>query len=279
MSTCFSVASWSFHRLLESGQQDMFKYITDCKALGCGLLDAWNGHLVPLIREDEALRMGSNALRTSFSQAGLDYVAQVKKEADEAGMPFGCLAVDGAHMYEPTPEQRQANRASGERWLKVAQMLGAPQVRMDAGGTPDMPEAMFEIIVENFRTTVKQAKDLGIELLIENHWGASHIPENVMRMLDAVDGLGLLFDSHNFEKGTQERGWDLCVPRARSVHIKSFDFDAEGNETTVDLPRVIRMLMDAGYKGCWGVESVPRDGDEIEGARKTIALIRRVVEG
>ena len=27
----FSVASYSFHRELESGRQDMFKYITDCK--------------------------------------------------------------------------------------------------------------------------------------------------------------------------------------------------------------------------------------------------------
>lgn len=32
----FSIASYSFHRLLEAGKQDMFSSITDCNALGCG---------------------------------------------------------------------------------------------------------------------------------------------------------------------------------------------------------------------------------------------------
>lgn len=279
MGICFSIASWSFHRLLESGQQDMYRYITDCKELGCELLDPWNGHLVPLIREDEALKIGSNALKTTFSQSGLDYIAQVKAEADEAGMPFGCLAVDGAHMYESTPEQRAANRAAADRWLDVAKRLGASQVRMDSGGTPEMPDEMFDIIVEGFRDTVKRAQDLGIELLIENHWGASRPAENVVRMLNAVDGLGLLFDSGNFEAGAREAGWDILVPYTRAVHIKSWEFDETGNDPTVDLPKVIRMLADAGYQGCWGIESVSRDGDEYGGARKSIALVRRILEG
>ena len=43
----------------------------------------------------------------------------------------------------------------------------------------------------------------------------------------------------------------------------------------MDLSQAFRLLKESGYNGCWGVESVPGDGDEIEGARKTIALIRR----
>jgi sugar phosphate isomerase/epimerase len=273
----FSVASWSFHRLLEAGKQDMFQYIVDCKDLGCTQLDPWNGHLASLVQEDKALKAGSNPLQPSFSPESLAYVAEVKAAAGSAGMPFSCLAVDGAYVYEPTPELRQINRAAAYRWLDIARQLGASQMRVDSGGTADLPDDMFEIIVEGLQDIVQHGREFGVEVVIENHWGASNVPDNVIRMIKAVDGLGLLFDSGNFAPGTQEQGWTLCTPYARSVHIKTFAFDSDGNETTVDIPRLIRMLVEAGYKGCWGVESVPEEGDEIAVARMSLDLIRRTL--
>lgn len=274
----FSIASYSFHRLLQAGKQDIFKYITDCKELGCTQLDPWNGHLAALIEETEQIRASATPLQAHFSPAGLEYAGKVRAAADAAGLPFGNLAIDGAHMWEPTLEERQKNRASAYRWLEVAQILGASSVRMDAGGTADMPDDMFAIIVEGFKDVVAKAQQRGIRVVIENHWGASHMPENVIRILDAVPGLGLLFDSNNWADGMQEKGWQLCVPRAREVHIKTFTFDAAGSDTSVDVPRVVKMLIKAGYNGCWGIESTPDDGDEITAARKTMALIERSVK-
>lgn len=274
----FSIASYSFHRLLQAGKQDIFKYITDCKALGCTQLDPWNGHLVPLIEETEQILASATPLQSSFSPAGLDYARKVRAAADAAGLPFGNLAIDGAHMWEATLEERQKNRASATRWLEVAKILGASSVRMDAGGTHEMPDDMFQIIVADFKTVVAQTQAMGIRVVMENHWGASHVPENVIRILDAVPGLGLLFDSNNWADGTQEQGWQLCVPRANEVHIKTFNFDTAGNDPTVDVQRVVKMLVAAGYNGCWGIESVPEDGDEITAARKTMQLIERSVK-
>jgi hypothetical protein len=37
------------------------------------------------------------------------------------------------------------------------------------------------------------------------------------------------------------------------------------------------MLQEAGYQGAWGIESVPRQGDEVEAAKKSVALVRRVL--
>jgi sugar phosphate isomerase/epimerase len=273
----FSIASWSFHRLLEAGKQDMFQYITDCKTLGCTYLDPWNGHLAPLVQEADTLKMGTDAGQTSFSAAGLDYAKRVKAAADAAGMPVSCLAVDGAHIYEPTPEARQANRANAYRWLEVAKLLGAEQMRIDSGGKEDLPGDQFDIIVEGLRDVTNRARDLGIQVVIENHWGASRVPENVLQMLKAVEGMGLLFDTQNFAPEDRERGWQLLAPYARSVHIKIFDFDADGNDPSGHTPRIVKLLVETGYKGCWGIESVPRDGDEIGAARKTIALIRRTL--
>jgi sugar phosphate isomerase/epimerase len=276
--TNFSVASYSFHRLLWDGKQDMFKYIDDSKDLGMVQLDAWNGHLAPLIAETDALKSSSTDWnQAQFSTAGLEYIAQVRTTSDAAKQPFGCLAIDGAHIYEPTLEARAVNRAAAYRWLDAAARLGAKQVRVDSGGTPDFPDEQFEIVVDGFNDIIRRAGEHGIEIVIENHWGASHIPENVVKMLEAIDGLALLFDTNNFAKGTQERGWELCPKYARSVHIKTFEFDDAGNDPTVDIPRVIKLLIETGYNGVWGIESVPRNGDEYGAVKQTMALIERSI--
>jgi sugar phosphate isomerase/epimerase len=272
-----SICSYSFHRLLEAGRQDVFQYITDCADLGCTLLDLWNGHL-PTLWDDPERPPSSFTLESAeLTPAELDFLAEVKAAADQANLPFGCLAIDGTYIYEDTLEKRQANRIKAYRWLNIAERLGAQQVRIDSGGTADMPDDMFAIIVEGYNDLIPRARAKGIEVIIENHWGASNEPENVVRILENVNGLGLLFDTANWADGKQEEGWTRCARYARATHIKTYAFDAEGNETTVDVPRAIRYLLDAGYNGSWGIESVPRDGDEYDGAKKTIALIQRIL--
>ena len=272
-----SICSYSFHRLLEAGKQDVFQYIRDCHDLGCTQLDLWNGHL-PSLLDDE--RRSPSSFTPEYAQlpaAELDYLAHIKATADTAGLPFGCLAVDGAHIFEDSPERRQANQIKAHRWLNIAEKLSAQQIRIDSGGPPDMPEEVLEVIVAGYNDLIPRAGEKGIEVVIENHWGASRIPENVVRILEAVPGLGLLFDTGNWPEGMRETGWTQCAHYARATHIKTFAFDAEGNETTVDIPRVMHILQEAGYQGSWGIESCPREGDEIEAARKSVALVRRVL--
>jgi sugar phosphate isomerase/epimerase len=206
-----------------------------------------------------------------------DYLDRVIAAAAEAKMPFGGIAVDGAHIYEPTEEARQANRSLAYQWLDVAAKLGAGQMRVDAGGPEDMPDDAFKIIVEGYQDLVARGREKGVEILIENHWGPARHPENVVKILEAVDGLGLLFDTNNWAPGAQERAWPMCAKYAKATHIKTFEFDAAGNDPTVDLEKAIHLLVESGYEGCWGIESVPRNGNEYEGAKKTIELIQRVL--
>jgi sugar phosphate isomerase/epimerase len=271
------ICSYSFHRLLEAGKQDMFKYITDCKAMGATQLDPWNAHLASIEASAAAWKTQANPENVQLSDEEETYLAQVKKAADDAGLPFGCIAVDGAHIYEPTPEARRANRAYAHKWLEIADRLDAPQLRIDAGGTPELPDDMFQIIIAGFGDLVARGRDKGIEIVFENHWGSTNVPENVVKIVEAVDGLGLLFDTNNWAEGMQEKGWEICAKYARACHIKTFAFDEDGNEPSVDIPRAMHLLIDAGYDGCWSIESCPKEIDEYEGARKTIALIRRVV--
>ncbi|HLK56386.1 MAG TPA: TIM barrel protein [Chthonomonadaceae bacterium] len=272
------ICSFSFHRLLAAGKQDIFQYITDCKALGCTQLDPWNAHLAALKSGDEALHAGRNPWQSqSLAAADMDYIDRVKEAADAAELPFGCIAVDGAHIYEPTEEARAANRATAYRWLDIAARLGAKQVRIDAGGPEEMPDDVFAHINEGYTDLISRGKERGIEIIVENHWGPTVLPDNVIKLMENVEGLGFLLDTHNWRADKRDEGRSRCAKYATATHVKTFAFDAEGNETTEDVPTAIQLLLDAGYKGCWGIESCPRDGDEIGGAQKTIALLRKYV--
>jgi len=280
----FGICSFSFHRLLAAGRQDIFKYISDCKSLGATQLDPWNGHLATLKTSEQTWRSLVDPGDARLSAQDEAYLERVKRAAQDVGLPFGCIAVDGVHIYEPTSEARRANRAAAYGWLEVAARLGARQVRIDAGGPEEMPVDVFQIIVEGYRDLVARGREIDadghpIEILIENHWGSSRVPKNVVKIVEAVDGLGLLFDTNNWAPGTQEQGWQICSRYARATHIKTFSFNEEGYEPSVDIPKAIRILIEAGYDSCWGIESCPRDGDEYEGVRRTMALIRQVVGG
>src|SRR4051812_23092222 len=159
--TQIGICSYSFHRLLEARKQDMFQYILDCKKLGCTQLDPWNEH---------------------FASTDDAYIAKVKEAAKRSELPFGLLAVDGGHIFEPTSEARGANRKTAYRWIQIAQALSAGQIRLDAGGSAAIPAEEFDIIVEGFADLKSKCRDAGVELLMENHFGASVIPENVVRI-------------------------------------------------------------------------------------------------
>ncbi len=247
------ICSYSFHRMLEAGKQDVFQYILDCKRLGCTQLDPWNAHLTSM--EDS-------------------YIAKVKDAAKRVELPFGCIAVDGGHVYEESAEKRAGNRKKAHRWIEVAGKLAARQIRLDAGGTAAMPEEEWEIILEGFADLKSRCAEVGVELVMENHFGASLIPDNVVRIC-RESGIGLLLDSYNWERGKMAEGWIKCAKFARACHVKTFAFTDDGEELTMNVGGFVGLMKKAGYRGAWGVESVPVDGDEMGAAVKTISLIRK----
>jgi sugar phosphate isomerase/epimerase len=265
-----SICSYSFHKLLRDGKQDMFGYIRDCKTLGVTHLEPWNGHFaVP------GLEAGQPPVVSHATH--LEYLKKIKQTADAANLPFGCIAVDGGHIYEADETLRKANKIRTSQWLEAAAFLGAKQVRIDSGYQGEVwPDDVFNTIVAGYEQVIEEAKQKGLEVIIENHWGPSQHPEQLVKLLNAVANLGLLFDTHNWAKGKQQQGWELCARYAKAVHIKTFTFDDTGNDPTVDLHKAITLIQQTGYQGIWGIESVPEDGGELEAAEKTIALIKRV---
>ena len=256
----FSICSYSFRRSFENGAMDYPGYVAFHQRHGFTQLDPWMKHLEPAL-EDK------------------DWLADAGKMAEDAGLPYGCVAVDGGHIYEEGAAERASRREMAYRWLDVAASLGASQMRIDSGGPDELTDEIFEIIVDGYNELIPRARAAGVEILVENHWGPTKFPENTKRLLEAVDGLGLLFDTDNWAPGTHGTAWEMCAPYASLTHFKTYSFDSQGNgqgkDPSVDLLQAFRILLDNGYDGAWGIESVPADGNEEDAAVKTLALIRR----
>jgi hypothetical protein len=92
---------------------------------------------------------------------------------------------------------------------------------------------------------------------------------------------GTLPDFGNFviapgETYDRYRGVEEMMPYAKAVSAKTNDFDEQGNEIHTDYRRMMKIVLDAGYRGRVGVEFEGRELDEVEGIRLTKALLERV---
>ncbi len=66
------------------------------------------------------------------------------------------------------------------------------------------------------------------------------------------------------------------MPFAKGVSAKSYQFDDAGNTVRIDYPRMLRIVLDAGYRGYIGVEWEGQEPGEVEGIRLTKALLERL---
>jgi hydroxypyruvate isomerase len=71
-------------------------------------------------------------------------------------------------------------------------------------------------------------------------------------------------------------GTKMMMPSAMAVSAKSYNFDKEGNETTIDFLKMMQIVKDAGYKGFVGVEYEGDVLNESKGIKATKDLLLSV---
>jgi sugar phosphate isomerase/epimerase len=66
------------------------------------------------------------------------------------------------------------------------------------------------------------------------------------------------------------------MPFAKAVSAKSHDFDDRGSEIHTDFLRMMRIVLDYGYRGYVGIEYEGSSVSEPEGIRATKRLLEQV---
>jgi sugar phosphate isomerase/epimerase len=65
------------------------------------------------------------------------------------------------------------------------------------------------------------------------------------------------------------------MPYAKAVSAKSYDFDSNGEESTIDFKRIIDITKEFNYDGYYGIEYEGLNLDENQGIIKTKKLIEK----
>jgi hypothetical protein len=86
---------------------------------------------------------------------------------------------------------------------------------------------------------------------------------------------GTLPDFGNFGPHDRYEATRKLMPFAKAVSAKSHEFDESGNEVRTDYARIMKIVLDAGYRGWVGVEYEGSKHSEAEGIRLTKKLLER----
>jgi sugar phosphate isomerase/epimerase len=211
------------------------------------------------------------------------YLTDLKTRCNEHGVESILIMCDGeGAIGDPDPTARTQAVENHYRWVEAARFLGCHAIRVNAQseGTPDEQR---KLAADGLSRLVEFADSRKINVLVENHGGLSSSGAWLASVMKAVDHprCGTLPDFGNFDIGDGETydrylGIEELMPYAKAVSAKSHLFDDEGNEARMDYFRIMRIVLQAGYRGWVGIEYEGTEHSEDEGIRLTKALLERV---
>lgn len=143
-----------------------------------------------------------------------------------------------------------------------------------------MKPRVLNQIVSATQQLLPLAEDRGVNLAFENHGGFSSKPENLIFLIKKIDHkqVGLCPDFGNFLPFQDRyKSLEKMLPYAKAIHAKSYKFDPDGNETTIDYEKCFQLLHKARYSGPIVVE-YEGTGEAVDGANQTLALIRKYLK-
>jgi L-ribulose-5-phosphate 3-epimerase len=195
------------------------------------------------------------------------------------------IMVDGeGSLGHADTAQRNKAVQNHHKWANAARFLGCHSIRVNAATTGDGSyEEKQKLAADGLRSLSEYGAKHGLNVIVENHGGLSSNGAwlaGVMKIVD-LPNCGTLPDFGNFNIGggkvyDRYTGVAELMPFAKAVSAKSHDFDAEGNETHTDYRRMMKIVLDAGYRGYVGIEYEGSKHGEAEGIIATKKLLETV---
>lgn len=249
-----SSSSWSFHRTFAAGKMDQLSWLDFCA---------------------KKLRLdGVELLDFHFPNTEHSYLKDIKKYATDQGLTVCCVSVSNhftGHYQDALNDVEKV-----QKWIDIAQMFGAPIVRVFAGSGEEMSkQVIYEQAVECLQKVAMYAEHAGIVLGLENHGGTS--AQQVLDLLKDVQSswLKLTLDTGNFPSDTY-KSIEACLAHAAIVHAKLYELDASGAEVRLDYKKIMKSFEKNGYNGFLSIE-FEGEADELTFMPKGVAYLRRLM--
>lgn len=260
-----SLAEWSLHRALDSKRLDHLDF--------------------PRVAREELSIDTIELVNSFFKDKARDesYLAEFKNRTDGCGVKTLLIMCDHeGDLGDPDAAKRTEAVENHVKWLEAAKYLGCHSIRVNARST-GTPNEQGDRIAEGLRRLSERAATMQLNVLVENHGGFSSNAAWLVSLIQQVGlpNCGTLPDFGNFRlaDGTfynRYRGVAEMMPFAKAVSAKAQGFDAEGNELTTDYRRMMKIVVDAGYRGYVGIEYEDSRLPELEGVLATKRLLEKV---
>lgn len=277
-----SLAQWSLHDALFSGRLDALDFPKKAKQLGFGAVE-----YVSQFYSKEA----ENA--TAFKKL----IGELKTRSNNEGISNVLIMVDGEGALAAA-DQTARNKAVANhyKWVDAAAVLGCHSIRVNLYGGPEHDVAAWKTASAAGLTKLcTYAATQKLNVIVENHGGLSSnaaILADVMHRVN-LKNCGTLPDFGNFciQREDNNKSPNPCIneydrykgvaemmPFAKGVSAKSYDFDTNGNETSIDYLRMLKIVKDAGYTGHIGIEYEGQKLGEEEGIMATRKLLDKMTK-
>jgi sugar phosphate isomerase/epimerase len=213
------------------------------------------------------------------------YLTELKNICRQEGISSLLIMCDNEGMVGHREEkERLKTLENHKKWIDAAAFLGCHSIRVNAASQGSFEEQQ-KLASEGLHLLCEYGDSAKINILVENHGGLSSNAEwlaGVMQ-LTAHKRVGTLPDFGNFRISPTEtydryRGVEMLMPWAKGVSAKSHAFDKEGNETQTDFYKMIKIVLDSGFRGTIDVEYEGDQLSEKEGIIATKKLLEKARE-
>jgi L-ribulose-5-phosphate 3-epimerase len=260
-----SLAQWSLHRTLRAGAMDHLDFAR-------------------VARQDFGIE-AIEYVNTFFIDRARDhaYLAEMNRRAADQGVYQHLIMCDReGRLGDPDEALRRQAVENHFKWVEAARELGCAMIRVNAASAGSWDE-QAALAADGLRRLTEFGASADIDVVVENHGGLSSNARWLAEVMRRVDHprCGTLPDFGNFTVASGEvydryLGVAELMPYAKAVSAKSHDFDEAGNETAMDYPRLMRIVVDAGYRSWVGIEYEGSRLPEADGIAATLRLLQRI---
>lgn len=272
-----SLAQWSLHRTIGNNELDPLDFAEKAKTMGF-----------------EGIEYVSGLYTKKIDSMGMESLLEtLKANSATHGVENVLIMIDGEGDLAASDENER-NKAveNHKKWVDAAQFLGCHSIRVNLFGSNNEDEWISNATI-GLKKLAEYGQSKDINIIVENHGGFSSNAALLSRVMENIDldNCGTLPDFGNFcvkregggkwdgkcvDEYDKYKGIEEMMPYAKGVSAKSYDFDADGNETTLDYPRFMKIVKDAGYTGYVGVEFEGSNVSEERGIELTRDLLLKI---
>ena len=185
------------------------------------------------------------------------FLARLKRHAALAGVTVSGASVS-SDLTQPAGSARDKQIAHVKTWLRHASFLGAPYLRVFAGGGRNQQlEEARKWTIDGLMECAAEGEKQGVIIGMEDHGGIVGNADGVLAVIQPAktDWLGVNLDVGNFATEDPYEDIRRCAPYAVNSHWKPMFASYKGSgPRPADWPRIVKILREANYHGYLALE-------------------------